>query len=73
MERRRGGGIYGEVTDVSLEALFRSGIGGVEEDGSLFELEVPARVSSGGDRSKDISMKIFGDGDCECIEDMLTY
>ena len=73
MERRRGGAIYGEVSDVSLEASFRSGIGGVEEEGSLFELEVPAKVSLGDDSSRDISMKICGDEDCEGSEDMLTY
>ena len=56
-----------------IKALSRSGIGGVKEDGSLFELEVPARVSSGGDRLKDISVKICGDGDCEGNEDILPY
>ena len=70
MERRRGG-IYGEVTDVSLEASFRLG-GGVEEDGALFELEVPAKDSSGDDRSKDISVKICGDEDCEGNEDIVA-
>ena len=73
VKRRRGGAIYGEVSDVSLEASFRSELGGVEEEGSMFELEVPARVSSGGDRANDISVKICGDEDCEGSEDMLAY
>ena len=69
----RGGCIYGEVTNVSLEASFRLGIGGVQEDGLLFELEVPARVLSVDDKSKDISVKICGDRDCEGNEDVLAY
>ena len=73
MERRRRGGIYGEVSNVSLEASFKLGIRGAEEDGLLFEPKVPARVSLGGDKSKDIFVKIFGDGDCEGNEDMLAY
>ena len=68
---RRGGGIYGEVRDISLEALFRSE-GRFEEDGSLFELEFLAKDSSSNDRSKDISVKSYGDGDCEGNEDILT-
>ena len=46
----KGGGVYEDVIDVSLEASFKSEIWGVEEDGSLFELEVPVRDSSGDDR-----------------------
>ena len=72
MERQRRGGIYREVTDVSLEVSFISGIGGVEEDGSLFELEVPTRVSLVDDISKDISMKISRDGDSEGNDDILA-